>query len=178
IWSLLPWFWIVTGVLGLLAFVLNRSETKLEGVAHGLTHGAWPVVAVLGLLWILSSFVWKAQFAPYVGLLGLVAHVFLPVYGTAFVVGVLCIVAAKLLPGILKGGLRQRGAPSREREPAAVVASRRPSFNDAAGGSSSVGAMYPRPGGTLADERRPQSAAYPPSSVPPADGMYPSGGAF
>jgi type II secretory pathway pseudopilin PulG len=180
--NLLPWFWIVTGVLGLLAVVFNRSETKLEGLAHGLTHGAWPVVALIGVAWVLSSFVWKEQAAPYVGLLGLVAHVFLPVYGGAFVLGLLGIAAAKLLPGFLKG--RREGASSREREPVAVAASRRPSFDEAADAypsqpaRPSPSAMYPQTGGYGSDERYPQTAAYPPSSAYPPDGTYPQGGAY
>ncbi|HEV8192541.1 MAG TPA: hypothetical protein VGP82_13825 [Ktedonobacterales bacterium] len=175
--NLLPWFWIVTGVLGVLAVMLNRSESKLEGLAHGLTHGAWPVVAVLGLLWILSSFVWKAQFAPYIGLLGLIAHVFLPVYGTAFVVGLLCLAAAKLVPGFLKGR-RQEAATSREREPVAVAASRMSSSNNAANAYPSRG-MYPQTGGSPPNERYPHSAAYPPSGAYPSEGQYQQqGGAY
>lgn len=174
--NLLPWFWIVTGVLGLFSIVFNRSETKLEGLAHGLTHGSWPVVALIGIAWALSSFVWKAQAAPYLGLLGLVAHVFLPVYGTAFVVGLLGLAAAKLLPGILKGR-RQAAASSREREPVAVAASRYSSSNEATDTYRSRG-MYPQTGGYTSDERYPHIAAYPPSGAHPPDGTYPSSGGY
>ena len=182
--SLLPWFWIVTGVLGLLAVVFNRSESKIEGLAHGLIHGAWPVVALIGVAWVLSSFVWKEQAAQYLGLLGLIAHVFLPVYGGAFVVGLVCLAAAKLLPGILKG--RKAEAPSREREPVAVAASRRPSpsFDDAADAYSarparpSPNAIYPQTGGYASNDNYPHIAAYPPSGAHPPDGTYTQGDAY
>jgi hypothetical protein len=84
--GLLPWFWGLTIVLGLLAVVLNRSDQKLSGLAKGIVHGAWPVVAVLLGAWVLAH-VTMATFAPYAGILDDIRSAFLPVYGTALVVG-------------------------------------------------------------------------------------------
>jgi hypothetical protein len=96
--TLLPWFWIGLLVIGVLAIVLNPSEQKLAGLAQGVVHGAWPVVAILLLLWILSI-IFAARFTPYVGILGVVSGAFLPIYGTAFVLGLIGIVVTKILQG-------------------------------------------------------------------------------
>jgi hypothetical protein len=94
--ALLPWFWIGLLVTLALAIVLNPSEQKLAGLAQGVVHGTWPVVAILVLLWILSLF-FAAGFSPYVGILGVVSGAFLPIYGTAFVLGLIGVVVTKIL---------------------------------------------------------------------------------
>jgi hypothetical protein len=184
--NLLPWFWIVTGVLGALSVVFNRSESKLEGLAHGLTHGAWPVVALFALLWVLSATALKTQAAPYVGLLGLVSRVFLPVYGGAFFLGLVGIFGAKLLPGMLK---RAGSAAGGEREPVPVAAARKPAFAETAKMYPSSGMLPPRsaypsgreyPGTQAYPGAYPPGGAYPPDagSGYPAPGGYPPGGAY
>ncbi|HKS71506.1 MAG TPA: hypothetical protein VJQ45_13865 [Ktedonobacterales bacterium] len=94
--DLLPWFWIVTAVLGVLAVVLNRSERKFEGLLQGIVHGTWPVVGLLLLLWVGALF-FHARFAPYTGLLGDISAAFLPVYGVAFALGLGGLLATRLL---------------------------------------------------------------------------------
>ncbi len=84
--GLLPWFWGVTIVLGLLAVVLNRSDQKLSGLAKGIIHGAWPVVAVLLGAWVVAH-VATSTFAPYAGILDDIRGAFLPVYGAALAIG-------------------------------------------------------------------------------------------
>lgn len=101
--GLLPWFWIVTAVLGVLAVVLNRSERKFEGLLQGIVHGTWPVVGVLLALWV-GSLVFHDRFAPYTGLLGDISAAFLPVYGVAFALGLGTLLATRLL------GSRQKSA--------------------------------------------------------------------
>jgi hypothetical protein len=94
--NLLPWFWIALVALGVLAVLLNHSEQKLMGLAKGTMHGAWPVVAILLLLWVLSLFFSK-PFMPYIGMLGLISRAFLPVYGTAFAVGLIGVIMTRVL---------------------------------------------------------------------------------
>lgn len=94
--ELLPWFWIVTAVLGVLAVVLNRSERKFEGLLQGIIHGTWPVVGLLLLLWLGALF-FHARFAPYTGLLGDISAAFLPVYGVAFALGLGGLIATRVL---------------------------------------------------------------------------------
>jgi hypothetical protein len=84
--GLLPWFWGLTIVLGLLAVLLNRSDQKLSGLAKGIIHGAWPVVAVLLGAWVLAH-VATSTFAPYASILDDIRGAFLPVYGAALAVG-------------------------------------------------------------------------------------------
>lgn len=94
--NLLPWFWIALILLGVLAVLLNRTDQKLAGLAQGVVHGSWPVVAVLLILSVLS-FIFTARFAPYTGILGLVSGAFLPVYGTAFAIGIAGVAITKIL---------------------------------------------------------------------------------
>jgi len=96
--DLLPWFWLAAAVLGVLAVALNRSEVKLVALLHGVLHSSWPIVGTLGGLWI-ASLVAAATFAPYTGMLGIVAHTFLPVYGPALVLSGAGLLLTKLLPG-------------------------------------------------------------------------------
>ncbi len=118
--GLLPWFWIVTIVLGVLAVVLNRSERKLEGLLQGIVHGTWPVVGVLLALW-LATLVFHDRFAPYTGVLGDIGAAFLPVYGAAFALGLGALLATRLL------GSRQKasGGPPAPAIAAAVPAAGR-----------------------------------------------------
>jgi hypothetical protein len=97
--GLLPWFWAAAVVLGVLAVVLNPSEQKLAGLAKGVVHSAWPIVAVLLGLWVAAYF-YKAMFAPYVGVLGLVSRAFLPVYGTALVIGLASLLVMAVVPAL------------------------------------------------------------------------------
>ena len=62
--ELLPWFWLATIVLAVLAIALNPNEKKLAGLAEGIVHSTWPIVAILLALWIASRF-YAATFAPY-----------------------------------------------------------------------------------------------------------------
>lgn len=109
--NLLPWFWIATGVLALLAVVLNPSEQKLAGLAQGVVHSTWPIVGVLLALWVLSL-IYKSTFAPYAGVLGVLDRAFLLVYGIAFAVGIASLVAMKLLPALLRRKTTTPPAPS------------------------------------------------------------------
>lgn len=128
--GLLPWFLLATGVLLVLAIVLNPSEKKLAGLAEGVVHSSWPIVAILVGLWVASQY-YKATFAPYAGVLGVIRGAFLPVYGTALVVGLLGIGLITVLPAILKR--RQSAAPV---TPVAPI-------------GAAVGAMTPDGGGAL-----------------------------
>ncbi|HEX6796384.1 MAG TPA: hypothetical protein VF116_01580 [Ktedonobacterales bacterium] len=126
--DLLPWFWIVTAVLGVLAVLFNRSERKFEGLLQGIVHGTWPVVGLLLLLWLGALF-FHARFAPYTGLLGDISAAFLPVYGVAFVLGLGGLLATRLLEARQKSAV---GAP----EPALATV-------PAAGRASALGADAP-----------------------------------
>jgi hypothetical protein len=95
--ALLPWFWVATVTLGAAAVALNRSEQKLAGLAHGVLHSTWPIVALLGGLWIAALF-YKTTFAPYLGMLTVVSRAFLPVYGIACAVGLVGVVLTQVLP--------------------------------------------------------------------------------
>ncbi|HEX9069226.1 MAG TPA: hypothetical protein VF807_10690 [Ktedonobacterales bacterium] len=110
--GLLPWFWVATLVLGTLTVLLNRNEQKLAGLAQSVMHSTWPIVGVLLALWVAATFVLKATLAPYVGILGLISRAFLPVYGTALVIGVLGVFFFKWLPA-----LRQRQQASASATP-------------------------------------------------------------
>lgn len=103
--DLLPWFWVVVGVLGALAIVLNPSEKKLAGLAEGVIHSTWPIIAVLVALWVFSI-INKAAFAPYADALAVIRGAFLPVYGVALAVGLVGFGLITLLPALQK---RQRG---------------------------------------------------------------------
>jgi hypothetical protein len=84
--GLLPWFWGLTILLGLLAVLLNRTDQKLSGLAKGIIHGAWPIVAILLGAWVLAHVATKTL-APYAGMLDDIRGAFLPVYGAALAVG-------------------------------------------------------------------------------------------
>lgn len=109
--SLLAWFWIAVVVLGVLAVALNRSEQKLSGLAQSVVHSTWPIVLVLGGLWI-ASLIYRTTFAPYAGVLALIRGAFLPVYGAAFAAGLVALVAFKLLPAWQQRG--QSKEPAKE----------------------------------------------------------------
>jgi hypothetical protein len=98
----LPWFWLATGVLGVLAVVLNPGEQKLSALAKGVIHGTWPIAGVLVALLVLSN-IYKATFAPYAGILGVVSRVFLPIYGAALALGVATYALTVLLPKLRPG---------------------------------------------------------------------------
>jgi hypothetical protein len=114
--GLLPFFWGLTIVLGVLAVGLNLSDQKLSGLAKTLVHSTWPVVGILlgaTLLVHLNA----TTFGTYAGVLGVIRGAFLPVYGLALVVGLLALVLLKLVPA-----LQQRGQPAAAPVPAAVGA--------------------------------------------------------
>jgi hypothetical protein len=132
--TILPWFWVGLLVLGVLAVLLNPSEKKLAGLAQGVVHGSWPVVSVLLFLWLLSL-IFAARFAAYVGILGQVSGAFLPIYGAAFVLGLVGIVVTKILQG------RNQGAGNTASKNAAgplatEIAGTRPPANQETNGSS------------------------------------------
>jgi hypothetical protein len=96
--DLLPWFWLATLVLGALTIIFNRSPQKLSGLAHGIIHSTWPVVGLLVVLWIASVIPqYKATFSPYAGVLGVVERSFLPIYGSALVLGFATLYVPRLL---------------------------------------------------------------------------------
>jgi hypothetical protein len=120
--DLLPWFWIVTIVLGVLAVVLNRSERKFEGLLQGIIHGTWPVVGILLALWV-GALLFHDRFAPYTGLLGDISAAFLPVYGVAFALGLGGLIATRVLER------RQKSSGGGASAPAAVTPTgRAPAF--------------------------------------------------
>jgi hypothetical protein len=118
--SLLPWFWIATVVLGGLLLLLNRSEKRLNGLAHSVVHSSWPIVVVLVGLWIASLF-YAATFAPYTGVLGVVSRAFLPVYGAALVVGLLTLLLIRLVP-VLRQRAQGQAGQSKAPVPAGIPA--------------------------------------------------------
>jgi len=95
--DLLPWFWLGAIGRGVLAVLLNRSEVKLVALLQGVLHSSWPIVGMLGGLWV-ASLVAATTFAPYVGMLAVVDRAFLPVYGVAFVLSGAGLALTKLLP--------------------------------------------------------------------------------
>jgi hypothetical protein len=115
--NLLPWFWLATGVLGLLAVVLNPSGKKLAGLAHGIIHTSWPIVAILVGLSIAAAY--YAGLAAYRGVLGVVRGAFLPVYGGALVVGLLVLALTTWLPRLLQ---QRQQAPAPAQVPLGVGA--------------------------------------------------------
>jgi hypothetical protein len=74
-----------------------------------VVHSAWPIVGVLVAL-LIASAVYKTTFAPYVGVLGVVSRAFLPVYGAAFVVGLVVLGLTSLVPALQRG--RQGKGPA------------------------------------------------------------------
>jgi hypothetical protein len=179
--ALLPVFWIAMAVLGALAVVLNRSGQRLSTLVNGVVHSTWPVVLVLVGLLVLSS-IYKATLGPYVGILGVVSRAFLPVYGTALVLGLLALAATRFLPAL-------RGQPA-QRQPVPVGApmpgfTMPPGFNMPAGfprGSDAGAAGMPffpsaSPAGPQPDAPPyappappPYAPPSPPADVPPAAG--------
>lgn len=97
--NLLPWFWLLTGILGALAIILNSSEKKLAGLAHAIIHTTWPVITVLVALWVLSL-MYRTRFAPYADALAVIRGAFLPVYGIALVVGLAGLGLTSWLPAL------------------------------------------------------------------------------
>ena len=75
--------------------MLNRSEQKLDGLANGIVHTSWPIVAILVGLSIAS--VYYARLAAYQGILSVLRGSFLPVYGSALVVGLLVLLLPRLI---------------------------------------------------------------------------------
>jgi hypothetical protein len=103
--GLLPFFWGLTIVLGVLAVVLNLSDQKLSGLAKTLVHSTWPIVAILlgaTLLVHLNA----TTLGTYAGILGVIRGAFLPVYGIALVVGLIGLGLTVWLPALQK---RQQG---------------------------------------------------------------------
>lgn len=105
---LLPWFWIALAALSALSVVLHPGEQRLAGLLQGVMHGSWPVVMMLAGLWVLSR-VYTSTFAPYTGLLGTISRAFLPIYGTAFALGLAGVVVTKVLAS---GRARGRQTPA------------------------------------------------------------------
>jgi hypothetical protein len=99
--GLLPWFWIAAAVLGVLAILLNRSGSMLSGLAQSVVHSTWPIVAILVGVSILVA-AKSETFGTYAGVLGIIRGAFLPVYGAALAVGLLSLLALKVLPGLLQ----------------------------------------------------------------------------
>jgi hypothetical protein len=94
--SLLLWFWVATLVLGALTLLLDRDDKRLSSFAASVTHGAWPVILVLGVAWGFSLLN-PTGFAPFRGAFGVVVAAFLPIYGTAFVLGLAGLVVTKIV---------------------------------------------------------------------------------
>jgi hypothetical protein len=106
--GLLPWFWLATGVLGLLAVALNPNEKKLSGLAHRIIHTSWPIVVILLALSIVAAY--YASLAPYRRVLGVVRGSFLPVYGGALLVGLVTLALTSWLPRLRQRRQTQAGA--------------------------------------------------------------------
>ncbi len=94
--DLLPWFWLATILLGGTAALLNRSGSKLSGLAKTVVHSAWPIVLLLAGLWV-ASLVYATTFAPYKDSLGVVERSFLPAYGAALGLGIVALIVLRLL---------------------------------------------------------------------------------
>lgn len=151
--DLLPWFWLAAIVLGVLAIVLNPNEKKLAGLAEGVVHSAWPIVAVLVGLWVASGF-YAATFAPYKDVMAVVRGAFLPVYGTALVVGLVGVALITWLPALRK---RQQAKPA----PAVAGMPGMPA------GMPSMPGMPGMPGAPVgAPVNQPAAPSFPPASAP------------
>lgn len=109
--SLLPYFWGLTIVLGLLAVALNLSEKKLSGLALALVHSTWPIVAVLLGATILIQ-VKSTTLGAYSVLLAIIRGAFLPTYGAALAVGLVSLAILKWLES------RQQPQPTQQMLPA------------------------------------------------------------
>lgn len=95
--GLLPFFWGLSLVLGVLAVVLNRTDQKLSGLAQTVVHSTWPIVAIIlgaSLLINLNP----TAFGTYAGVLGIIRGAFLPVYGIALVLGLVSLVLLTVVP--------------------------------------------------------------------------------
>ncbi|MBF6592290.1 MAG: hypothetical protein IVW57_17395, partial [Ktedonobacterales bacterium] len=66
----------------------------------------WPLVLVLGGLWI-ASLLYPKTFAPFAGAIGIIRGAFLPVYGAALAIGVVSLAALKLVPALQPRGQGQ-----------------------------------------------------------------------
>lgn len=95
--ALLPAFWGLALVLGLVAVALNFSERKFSGLAHTVIHSTWPVVALL-LGATLAIHLDARQLAAFDGLLTLLRGAFLPVYGTALALALVSLALLTLVP--------------------------------------------------------------------------------
>ena len=127
--GLLPWFWGLTILLGLLAVLLNRTDQKLSGLAKGLIHGAWPIVAILLGAWVLAHVATKT-FAPYAGMLDDIRGAFLPVYGAALAVGLVSLGLLVWIPRL------QSAKPSGQSAGTPTTAAQLPSATGAAPASA------------------------------------------
>lgn len=95
----LPWFWLVSGVLLVLAVILNPTEKKLAGISHAIIHSTWPIVAILLGLSVAGLFA-KTTLGPYEGVIGVIRGAFLPIYGTALLIGLVSLVLVEWLPAL------------------------------------------------------------------------------
>lgn len=106
------WFWLAAGLLGLLLALFSAGWTRLSSVAWAVFHSAW-TVTLLALIaaYLVGSH--PAQAAPYQDFLNIIGGAFFPVYATATIAGLLGVVAAFLLPRLLKVRMGQAAvAPS------------------------------------------------------------------
>jgi hypothetical protein len=136
LWGLLPWFWLATLVFGALTIIFNRGQLKLSALAHGIIHSTWPVVGMLLALWVAANWIPQtaATLHSYTGVLGVVMRSFLPIYGSALVLGVATLYVPRFVAA-------RRGVSAGE--PAmAHVGARASSSAGSAGGSSAFSAPF------------------------------------
>ena len=96
--SLEVYWWGATLVLGALVVLLGARGRRLTTVSQAVMSGSLPMVALFGVVWVLALVVFTQQFQPYRGALNFLSGVFLPVYGTALVVGIVL----RVIPAALR----------------------------------------------------------------------------
>jgi len=121
--SLLIWFWLATAITAVVALLTTPGERRFTSLARTILHGSWPVLAIFALVYGFSIFK-PAAFAPYSRVVGLVAGVFVPVYGAAALVGLFGFFGPKLLKLFASG--RSSSSEDVAPEPAAIAHGRMP----------------------------------------------------
>ena len=110
--SNMTWYWLASIILAIVVAAMSAGWARLENVAWSLFHASWHI-GLIGLIATLLVNFNQAKAAPYQGLLDPVLGMFMPVFYTAAIVGILGVVASRLGKTFLHGQEASAGAGGR-----------------------------------------------------------------
>ncbi len=120
--DMLPKFWMAALLFAGVIFLLNilGRRNPVSSLALAAWHGAWPTLAVFGILWLIGT-LYPARVQSVAAAFGVVAGSFLPVYGVAAAAGIGVYLVSRFA-GSMAHSFGKRPAPAKVPAPAAVRA--------------------------------------------------------